>query len=128
MTQRKRKPSKLTVSPLAPPVDDQMNQGSPEVAEEATAPQETAMAPAAPAASAAPREATKAAPKAPKKKKVSFYLAPEEEARAEAARLFTMGHTGLTTVTSYYEQAIAEFTRKLEAEYNDSKPFEKPSE
>lgn len=82
-----------------------------------------------------PSEATKtlkktsqAAPKAPKKKKVSFYLSPDEEARAEAARNFTMGHTGLKTVTSYYERAIAEFTRKLEAEYNDSKPFGTSSE
>jgi len=121
MTQPKRKPSKLSgSSPLAPRATEQPAKDPVRASAEVEAPQQPAVSPAA---SDAPKKAPQAAPKAPKKKKVSFYLSPEEEARAEAARIFTAGHTGLKTVTSYYEQAIAEFTRKLEAEYNDSKPF-----
>jgi len=121
MTQKKRKPSKLSRNtPVAPTAAAQPTEEPVKASAEVAAPQN----PTVPAtASEAPKKAPQAAPKAPKKKKVSFYLSPEEEARAEAARIFTAGHTGLKTVTSYYEQAIAEFTRKLEAEYNDSKPF-----
>ncbi|MGP9587211.1 hypothetical protein ACT3TB_16300 [Micrococcaceae sp. AOP34-BR2-30] len=58
-----------------------------------------------------------------KKKKIGFYQTPEEAARTRAAWAHTMGHTGHTTITSYMEAAIASYTRQLEAEYNDSKPF-----
>lgn len=67
----------------------------------------------------APRSATKGA----KKKKVSFYQLPAEEDRAKAAWMHTMGHTGHTTITSFFEAAVSEYTRKLEERYNDSKPF-----
>lgn len=123
MSQRekgRRRSSLAGMNPIATPVTEQTAEESSKTSEDVAAPQNPITPPAA---SEASRKAPQAAPKAPKKKKVSFYLSPEEEARAEAARIFTAGHTGLKTVTSYYEQAIAEFTRKLEAEYNDSKPF-----
>lgn len=123
MSQRSkgRKPSALAgVSALASPAARKSAQEPTGESKEGAMPKESGTPPTA---SEAPKQTPQAAPKAPKKKKVSFYLSPEEEARAEAARIFTAGHTGLKTVTSYYEQAIAEFTRKLEAEYNDSKPF-----
>lgn len=58
-----------------------------------------------------------------KKKKVSFYQLPEEEDRARAAWMHTMGQTGHTTITSFMEAAVATYTRQLEAQHNDSKPF-----
>lgn len=61
--------------------------------------------------------------KKPSKKKIGFYIRPEEEERAEAARLHTAGYTGHKTVTAFYEAAIASYTRQLEEKYNDSKPF-----
>lgn len=75
-----------------------------------------------------PKQAAQAARKAPKKKKVSFYLAPEEEARAKAAWQFTMGFTEHLTWTSFFEESVRRYTRELEAKYNDSKPFGKSSE
>ena len=62
-------------------------------------------------------------PEKKKKKKVSFYQYEEDKERAMAAWQFTMGHTGHTTVTSFYEAAIREYVLALEAKYNDSKPF-----
>lgn len=124
MTQREKKGRRRSslsgMSPIATPVTEQPAKDPVKASAEVEVPQQPEESPTA---ADAPKKAPQAAPKAPKKKKVSFYLSPEEEARAEAARIFTAGHTGLKTVTSYYEQAIAEFTRKLEAEYNDSKPF-----
>lgn len=73
------------------------------------------------AVSQAPQERT-AAPKS-KKKKVSFYQHPEEEARARAAWMHTMGQTGHTKLTQFMEAAVASYTRQLEAEYNEAKPF-----
>lgn len=109
---------KSAVAPASP-----SNQTPPEEAQNsAPEPEQNDSAPPAPAAykSAAerPTEPSKA-----KKKKVSFYQLPEEEQRARAAWMHTMGHTGYTTITSFHEAAVSYFTRHLEAEYNDSKPF-----
>lgn len=60
---------------------------------------------------------------APKKKPVSFYMDPEEIDRARSAQMFTAGHTGLMSKTAFYEEAVAQYVRELEAKYNDSKPF-----
>lgn len=80
----------------------------------------------------APRE-PKSAPRAEqaaseplkdKKKKVSFYQLPADEKRARAAWMHTMGHTGHITITSFMETAIAEYTHRLEKEFNKSQPFD----
>lgn len=57
------------------------------------------------------------------KKKVSFYQRKEEIPRTRAAWMHTMGHTGLTNYSHFVDAALEQFTRQLEAEYNDSKPF-----
>lgn len=99
---------------------------TPSAPQEATeAPESTAepsAPPSAPADAANPPEQPSAASKG-KRKKVSFYQHVDEEARARAAWMHTMGHTGHTTITSFMEAAVANYTRMLEAEYNDSKPF-----
>lgn len=81
-----------------------------------------------PATTEDPTDASKGAqqptePPKGKKKKVSFYQHREEEDRARAAWMHTMGHTGHTTITSFMEAAVANYTRQLEADYNDAKPF-----
>lgn len=105
---------------------------APAAPQEQKAPEEAQNAlqepPAAPAPIESPAEAPKASqrptelPKG-KKKKVSFYQHREEEDRARAAWMHTMGHTGHTTITSFMEAAVANYTRQLEADYNDAKPF-----
>lgn len=106
-----------TTSPVVQP--ERTPQEAPEVSQESEQ---------APVAAPAPTEASKAsqgrtvAPKS-KKKKVSFYQHPEEEERARKAWMHTMGHTGHTTITSFMEAAVANYTRQLEAEHNDAKPF-----
>jgi len=125
MTERRRKASKLTGSPLAPPVANEVHTEPTASTEDPTTPQATVRPPVA---SVDPKKATQAAPKAPKKKKVSFYLAPEEETRAKAAWQFTMGFTNHRTWTSFFEEAVRRYTRELEAEYNDSKPFGRSTE
>lgn len=62
-------------------------------------------------------------PKKPKKKKANFYQTEEDEARAQAAWRHTMGHTGIRYWTEYVEEAVRQFTRDLERDYNDSRPF-----
>lgn len=77
---------------------------------------------------AEPASETKAKPtKKPtknlKKNKVSFYALPEDEARAEAAWLYTAGHTGHKSFTAFMEEAMNSYTRRLEGEYNNQAPF-----
>lgn len=106
-----------TTSPVVQP--ESTAQEAPEVPQEAEQPPATASAPAEAPKAAQGRTAT---PKS-KKKKVSFYQHPEEEERARKAWMHTMGHTGHTTITSFMEAAVANYTRQLEAEHNDAKPF-----
>lgn len=58
-----------------------------------------------------------------KKKKVSFYSLPEDEARANAAWLYTAGHTGHKSFTAFMEEAMKSYTRRLEDKYNNQTPF-----
>lgn len=106
-------------------------QGS-SIAPVSPAPQEEPQGPAVAAASAieapdtaAPAEKAPAASEgaAEKKVKVGFYMLPSEKNRARAAWMNTIGHTGHTSITLFYEAAIAEYTRQLEREHNDSRPF-----
>ena len=106
-----------TTSPVVQP--ESTAQEAAEVPQEAEQPPATASAPAEAPKAAQGRTAT---PKS-KKKKVSFYQHPEEEERARKAWMHTMGHTGHTTITSFMEAAVANYTRQLEAEHNDAKPF-----
>lgn len=128
MTQREkgRKRSSLAgLNPISSPVSEQAAQGVPEGLEEVSQPQEATTPLESPGT---PKKAPEATPKSPKKKKVSFYLAPEEEARAKAAWQFTMGHTEHLTWTSFFEESVRRYTRELEAKYNDSIPFGKSTE
>lgn len=103
------------VSPSNETAPEETHNSAPEAEHSDSAP----LGPVAPdAATERPTEASKA-----KKKKVSFYQLPEEEQRARAAWMHTMGHTGHTTITSFHEAAVSHYTRQLEAQYNDSKPF-----
>ena len=94
-------------------------------AEPSGAPQELGAPMAAPEVIGVPAKPAQQATAStkPKKKKVSFYQLPVEEDRARAAWMHTMGHTGHTTITSFMEAAVSEYTRKLEEQYNDSTPF-----
>ena len=128
MSQREtgRRPSALAgKNAISSHVGQQAAQESPEGLEGAAKPQEATVPSETPET---PKRASQAAPKAPKKKKVSFYLAPEEESRAKAAWQFTMGHTEHLTWTSFFEESVRRYTRELEAKYNDSKPFGKSAE
>lgn len=120
MTQQRRSSLaglNAATSPIAQPQSS--SQQAPEAAQEAS--QDPTQATAGDSASSPSQERT-AAPKS-KKKKVSFYQHPEEEARARAAWMHTMGQTGHTKLTQFMEAAVASYTRQLEAEYNEAKPF-----
>lgn len=74
-------------------------------------------------AAPSPKAAAASGGAAEKKVKVGFYMLPAEKSRARAAWMNTIGHTGHTSITLFYEAAIAEYTRQLEQEHNDSRPF-----
>lgn len=101
-------------APVAPPAQEEAQ----EPAEEVSSTQQAQEATATPAK---PSVASEGA--AEKKVKVGFYMFPAEKARARAAWMNTIGHTGHTSITLFMEAAIAEYTRQLEREHNDAKPF-----
>lgn len=77
----------------------------------------------APAPAPAPPEPKTKSGRNLKKPKVSFYAQEEDEERARAAWLHTAGHTGHKTWTAFLEEAMNSYTRRLEGEYNNQKPF-----
>lgn len=95
----------------------------------------SAASPVQPLQEAEPAEGAAPAPEPPapepkaksgrnlKKPKVSFYAKEEDEERARAAWLHTAGHTGHKTWTAFLEEAMNSYTRRLEGEYNNQKPF-----
>lgn len=121
MTVRKTSAFAAMESPIEPPaVKAKESKGSTE--------SQQASKVAAPSAQPdAPVQASKSdrgdQPAKEKKEKRNFYMLPSEEARSRAAWMHTMGHTQHLSVTSFYEAAIASYTRELEKLYNDSKPF-----
>lgn len=58
-----------------------------------------------------------------KPKKDGFYIKPSDKERAERARTTTSIHTGLRSWTAYVNEAIMVYTKQLEQQHNDSKPF-----
>lgn len=113
MSQPRKKSSFAQASPIAPPNHSEQSQVPVRGEEPSVASSTVTEAP----------QAKEPASLESKKKKVGFYQLPAEEKRTRAAWMHTMGHTGHTTITSYLEAAVAAYTRKLEEEYNDSKPF-----
>lgn len=56
-------------------------------------------------------------------KKVGFYMKPSDLTRAKRAHTTTIIHTELRSWTAYVNEAVMAYTKQLEAQYNDSKPF-----
>lgn len=71
-------------------------------------------------AASKPVEASK---DADKPKKEGYYMRPSDKERAERARTTTAIHTGLRTWTAYVNEAVMAYTKDLEKQHNDSKPF-----
>jgi hypothetical protein len=109
MAKNAPRPSKLAGRSAASPVQPM---------QEAEPPEDIALAPAPPA----PEPKAKSGRNL-KKPKVSFYAQVEDEERARAAWLHTAGHTGHKTWTAFLEEAMNSYTRYLEGEYNNQKPF-----
>ena len=62
-------------------------------------------------------------PKDDEAKKVGFYMKPSDLTRAKRAHTTTIIHTELRSWTAYVNEAVMAYTKQLEAQYNDSKPF-----
>lgn len=101
-------------SPAAPPEIVP----APEVLAAATQP----VAPA-PVVPAAPVVQEKAAPPKKDKEKLNFYQNEEDKNRSRAAFRNTQAIEGLDSMSDFIAAAIMEKTLRLEAEYNDGKPW-----
>ena len=58
-----------------------------------------------------------------KAKKVGYYMLEADLERAQRAHTTTIIHTGLRSWTAYVNEAVMAYTKQLEKEHNDSKPF-----
>lgn len=58
-----------------------------------------------------------------KAEKVGFYMKPTDQERAKRAHTTTIIHTGLKSWTAYVNEAVMAYTKQLEQQHNDSKPF-----
>lgn len=99
------------VRPVDGPVAASKPSVAPETAMAAVAPVNVASTPVGP-----PRDADKP-------KKEGYYMRPSDKERAERARMTTSIHTGLRTWTAYVNEAVMAYTKELEKQHNDSKPF-----
>lgn len=101
------RPSQLTgKTPVRPPT-------SPELpVEPSAAPEPTTPAPT-----------TSAATNKVEKTKVGFYMTDADLLRAQRAHTTTIIHTGQRSWTAYVNEAVMSYTKQLEQEHNDSKPF-----
>lgn len=111
------RPSSLTGrSPVRPQPD----------AETDVQPTSPPSAPSTPEARSEPTSvpASKPAPKDEgKAKKVGYYMLEADLERAQRAHTTTIIHTGLRSWTAYVNEAVMAYTKQLEKEHNDSRPF-----
>lgn len=83
----------------------------------------TSATPAPSSASPASTPAPAPVVKKPQRKQVTYYHEGDALKRAKQAHLFTQGHTGHKGWTDFVETAVDKYTKQLEAEYNQSRPF-----
>lgn len=62
-------------------------------------------------------------PSGQKAKPERFYFPAQEKERAMNALYATHQHTGITRWSTYVSAAVAEYTRRLEAQHNRGNPF-----
>lgn len=95
---------------------------APEAAPKADTPESTAPA----AASSVSEPKTDAPAEPPRRKhrhKVSFYQAEADTERARGVLLNTMAHESYRSMTDFIASAVMEKVERMEAKYNDGKPF-----
>lgn len=95
---------------------------------EPPAPEPTPAPETTPAAGTVPKrgrrsEASAQQAKPEPKIRKNVYLRQGDLARIEAARRFTLGHTGIDSFTEFAERAMMEKVERLEQEYNNGRPW-----
>jgi len=111
-----RKSSLSSASPFDHPT-------TPEAPKEAPAAAPAAPAPAAQAVTE-PQKTAQVAGKPGKPPKITIYQHPDDSARMRGAIVAYMRNVGMTNLSKFANEAIMEKVERLEAQYNDGKPFE----
>lgn len=80
--------------------------------------------PQRPKAATEPLSAAEKGEKPGKPPKITIYEHPDDSARMRGAIVAYMRNVGMTNLSKFANEAIMEKVERLEAQYNDGKPFE----